>query len=342
MSKQSVYELFNELLPLTTVGSFPKPDYVKNPRGYLREDSRRATEENVREQERMGYALITDGEFATDDMVTKYVRHYGFPLAGWTQSYDNRFWRKGKVSGDFKDVGFLQLEPYTFTQGLTKLPVKGMLTGPTTLTNWDLTEYDGEGDVEDVRRDIIYKWAGVINKEARALQDAGARYIQVDEPAIGEWYWEDELFKEGLRRSFEGIDAYRITHVCYADFEKVYPRLKDLPVDMVDIELSTEFDKGLKNSPLLREVAKDPLTKYKAVALGFVDVRPGIPVETKEQVKRRIRTALEVFAQEEGQLEQIMSHPDCGFRTTKDIGVSYGKMQVLSDATKEIRAEIRK
>ncbi len=322
------------ILPLTSVGSFPKPDYVKGSRGRLDDNSRRATEDFIRRQEEMGFDVLADGEFYRGDMATDYARALGLPVpeeGGWTRSYDNRFWRRGTVDRPLERPGPMQVEQYKYAQSLASRPVKGMLTGPTTLANWNFDNYYGN------REDLVFAWADVIRQEALALQEAGAQYIQIDEAAIGERFWEvhDGLSREALERVTQGLHAYTIAHVCYGEFDLIYPYLKYLPVNQIDIELSVDLDLGLKRSRLLQMMKDDPLTRYKDVAVGVIDIRPDIQVEDRDTVRRRIETAIDILG------KGIWVKPDCGFRTTKDIYVSYGKMGVMSNVVRQLREELQ-
>jgi len=322
------------LLPTTGVGSFPKPSYVTGAKGHLDESSRRATREFLERQEAMGIDVLVDGEFYRGDMATDYYRALRFPVADWTRSYDNRFWRKGIVDKPLQRTEPIQLEQFKYTQSLTQKPVKAILTGPTTLANWGFNSY------YKTREELVSSWAEVLREEALALVKAGARYIQVDEPAVAERYWETDLFREGLSKVTEGLGVYTITHVCYGDFPLVYPNMANLHVDQVDIELSSELDLGLERSSLLQMMKKDPLTKYKDVAAGVIDVRPGVGIEDVETVVRRINTVLEVLAPTDEALRRIWIDPDCGFRTTKSPTVADKKMEVMMEAVKQVRERL--
>ena len=322
------------LLPTTGVGSFPKPSYVTGTKGRLDDSSRRATREFIERQETMGIDVLVDGEFYRGDMATDYYRALGFPVADWTRSYDNRFWRKGIVDKPLRRTEPIQLEQFKYAQSLTKKPVKAILTGPTTLANWGFNSH------YKTREELALSWADIVREEALALVKAGARCIQVDEPAVAERYWETDLFRDGLRRVTEGLGVYTITHVCYGEFPLVYPNMPNLPVDQIDIELSSELDLGLERSKLLRMMKEDPLTKYKDVAPGVIDVRPGVGVEDVETVVRRINTALEVLAPTDEALRRIWIDPDCGFRTTKSPTVAYKKMEVMMEAVKQVRERL--
>ncbi len=322
------------LLPTTGVGSFPKPDYVTGVRGHLDENSRRATREFIQRQEALGVDVLVDGEFYRGDMATDYYRALGLPIADWTRSYDNRFWKKGIVDRPLRRTESIQLEQFKYAQGVTQKPVKAMLTGPTTLANWGFNSH------YKTREELVHSWAQVVREEAVDLVKAGAKYVQVDEPAVAETYWETELFREGLRRVTEKLGAYTITHVCYGEFPLVYPNMARLPVDQIDIEIASELDLGLERSSLLQMMKKDPLTNYKDVAVGVIDVRPGVGVEDVDTVVKRIRTALEVMAPTDEALRRIWIDPDCGFRTTKNPDIAYKKMEVMMEAVKQVRASL--
>lgn len=321
------------LLPTTGVGSFPKPDYVTGSKGHLDTSSRRATEAFIRRQETMGFDVLVDGEFYRGDMATDYARALDLPVAGWTRSYGNRYWRKGIVDRPLEPQGPIQVEQFVYAQGLTDRPVKGMLTGPTTLANWNFNTHYKD------RINLVLAWAALVRQEALALQQAGARYIQIDEPAVAERPWEADLFREGLRTVTDGLSAYTITHICYGDFPLVYSRMRHLPVDQVDLELACELDLGPR-SRLLGMIREDPLTRYKDVAVGVIDVRPYSPVEDADTVARRIYAALEIFAPNDGMLERIWIKPDCGFRTTKDVAIAYAKMDVLMKGVQRVRGYV--
>jgi 5-methyltetrahydropteroyltriglutamate--homocysteine methyltransferase len=322
------------LLPTTGVGSFPKPDYVKGANGKLDENSKKATREFIKRQEELDIDVLVDGEFYRGDMATDYYRALGLPTADWTRSYDNRFWKKGTVDRPLQRSAAIQLDQFKYAQSLTQRPVKAILTGPTTLANWGFNSH------YQSREDLVFSWAKIVREEAMDLVKAGARYLQVDEPAVAERYWETDLFREGLGKVTEGLDAYTITHVCYGEFPLVYPNMPKLPVDQIDIELASELDLGLERSSLLQMMKNDPLTNYKDVAVGVIDVRPGVGIEDVEKVRKRIETALEILAPTDETRRRIWIDPDCGFRTTKNREIAYKKMEVMMEAVKQARKSL--
>ncbi len=116
--------------------------------------------------------------------------------------------------------------------------------------------------------------------------------------------------------------------------------MQTLAVDQRHIDLTCELDLGLERSALLQMIEKDPLTKYKDVGVGVIDVRPGVPVEDVGTVVQRIRTALKILAPTQEMMRRVWIDPDCGFRTTKDHQIAYEKMAVMMRAVKEVRATL--
>ena len=71
----------------------------------------------------------------------------------------------------------------------------------------------------------------------------------------------------------------------------------------------------------------------KEIGLGVVDVHSH-RIETKEQVKARIKKALEVIPK-----EKIYVDPDCGLKT-RSVEEAKDKLRVVVEAVKELRQEM--
>lgn len=318
------------LFPTTSVGSFPKPDYLKRARAQatkgeisdkkLRELEERATREWIHFQEEIGIDILVDGEMYRGDMVTYFAETLkGFEISGLVRSYGNRYYKKPIVVDEIKRAKKDTLEWYQFAQRLTKKPVKGMLTGPYTIMDWSFNEYYKN------RRELTLAIAEVIHEEAADLEKAGAQYIQIDEPAVSVRPEELPLAIEAMGIVTNGLKAKTITHICYGDFEKIYPGMLDIPVDQIDLEVSNS------TLDLLEIFKKHPFTKE--IGLGVVDVHSH-KLETKDQVKARIESALKVFRP-----EQIYVDPDCGLKT-REVQEAKDKLRIVVEATKEIRKEL--
>ncbi len=317
------------LFPVTSVGSWPKPAYLKKARTdytqrkvdqeYLEQEEEKATRFWVEWQDQAGLDVIVDGEMYRGDMVTFFAETMkGFEIGGHVRSYGNRFYHKPILTGEVEWVQPITVEWFRFAQSLTKKPVKGMLTGPYTIMDWSFNEF------YDSRREATLALARQVRREVEALVAAGCRIIQIDEPAISVRPDELPLAIEALGVCTQGVDAYFITHICYGTFEKIYPALLDLPVHNIDLEMSNS---GLDLLPLL--VAHRPT---KDISFGLVDVHSHV-VESKEAVLARVGKALEVIP-----ADNLWLDPDCGLKT-RSTEEAQAKIAVIVEAAKEARAQ---
>jgi 5-methyltetrahydropteroyltriglutamate--homocysteine methyltransferase len=119
-----------------------------------------------------------------------------------------------------------------------------------------------------------------------------------------------------------GIDAYFITHICYGDFQRIYPQVLDLPVHNLDLELCNP---DLDLLPLLAENPPD-----KDISLGLVDVHSQ-RIETREEILGRIGKAIEVLPR-----EGLWFDPDCGLKT-RTLEEAQQKLEILAQAVAEAR-----
>ncbi|MCS7172553.1 MAG: methionine synthase [Armatimonadetes bacterium] len=321
----------SHLLPTTTVGSFPKPpDLLAARRKYrraqldreaLRDLERRATQEWIRRQEALRLDILVDGEQYRADMVTFFAEELdGFRIAGMVRAFGNRYYRKPVVVGPVGRRHPLVVEWFRFAQSLTAKPVKAVLTGPYTLAEWSFNEYYPQ------RRTLVLDLAWALGEEARDLVRAGARYIQIDEPAIHSRPEEDfELAREALTRITDGLEAYTIVHICYGDVARIYPDMLRLPVNQIDLALANT------RYALLEVFRMHPFTRD--VGLGVIDVlHPRI--EPVEEVVGGIQRALKVFAP-----HQVSISPDCGLRTCTVEG-AVAKLQVMVEAARIVRTMV--
>ncbi len=318
------------MLLTTTVGSFPKPDYLIKARNLfsrkkisqeeLKELEKKAIREVIRLQEEIGLDILVHGEMERGDMVTYFAERLdGFGISGLVRSYGNRYYKKPIAQTKIKRIRPIALEMFGYAQSLTEKPVKGMLTGPYTMCDWSFNEHF------QTRRDLVLNLAEVVHMEALDLDKAGAKYIQIDEPAISTRPPEIDLAIEAMRIVTGGLKAKTVSHICYGDFTTIYPRILDLAVDQLDLEFAnSDFDnlEIFKNPPFTKEIA-----------VGVIDVHSHV-IETKEKVKENIKRALEVFP-----LEKVYIDPDCGLktRTPKE---AEAKLRVMLSAVREIREEM--
>jgi len=317
------------MLETTTVGSFPKPETLKAARAQARrgqldpaqltQAERQATRDVIALQESLGLDVLVDGEMYRGDMATYFAEHLeGFTISPLVRSYGNRYYRKPIAVQPIRWRRPITVEWYRFAQEATLKPVKGMITGPYTMMDWSFNE------VYPNRRAFAIALAHALHEEVQALAAAGARYIQIDEPAISTRPDEIELAIETMQIVTKGIQAKTITHICYGDFEQVYPRMLGLAVDQIDLELANS------QYALLDLFRRVPFTKE--IGLGVLDVHSHA-VETVEQIKGYLTKALEVFKP-----TQITVDPDCGLKT-RTAEEARAKLANMVTAVREFKGE---
>ena len=318
------------MLPTTTVGSFPKPDYLQKARtqhslgkitaAQLHELELQATREVIRQQEEVGLDILVHGEMERGDMTTYFAEKLaGMGISDLVRSYGNRYYRKPIVEGALRRPEPMTVEMFKYAQALTTRPVKGMLTGPYTMCDWSFnTHYDS-------RREVVLAFAQVLHDEVADLEAAGAKYIQIDEPAISTRPEELDLAIEAMAIVTAGIKAKTISHICYGDFRTIYPRILDLPVDQLDLEFANS---GYSNLDIFRA------PKFtKEIAFGVLDIHSH-RVETVEEIVAGIKKGLDVF-----DVDKMTIDPDCGLktRTTEE---SFAKLRNLVTAVQQVKAEL--
>jgi 5-methyltetrahydropteroyltriglutamate--homocysteine methyltransferase len=317
----------------TSVGSFPKPDYLTRARAAfisgridgaeLDELTRRATTECIRMQEDAGLDILVHGEMERGDMVAYFgeLLTESMAVGGLVRSYGNRYYRKPIITGELHWQGPMTVEMWRFAQGLTDKPVKGMLTGPYTIVEWSFDEHYGS------RREAVLAMAQVVRREAEELVKAGATFMQVDEPAASTRPEEMDLVLEALGTVTQDLGAKTITHVCYGDFARVFDHIAKLPVDQIDLEMAnSDYD--------LLEMIRDHRDEFdKELAMGVVDVHDHV-VEPLDEVKAGIKKGLEVLPP-----ERLYIDPDCGLKT-RTWDEAQAKLRVMTRAVREVKREL--
>jgi 5-methyltetrahydropteroyltriglutamate--homocysteine methyltransferase len=314
----------------TTVGSFPKPPYLARARNdfavgkltqsELHELTEKATREVIAMQEELGLDVLVHGEMERGDMVGYFGEIMpGMATGGLVRSYGNRYYHKPVIKEAVRWESPLTLDWWRFAQNLTERPVKGMLTGPYTIVEWSFDEHYPS------RRDAVLAMAEVIHKEAKVLEEAGARYIQIDEPA-GTTRFEDlPILVEAMAVVTDGLKARTISHMCYGDFVSAYRELLKMPVDQLDLEMAnSDYD-------LLDKIREEGCDKE--IGLGVFDVHSH-RLPPVEEMKDGIKKGLDVLRP-----EQIYVTPDCGLKT-RTVEEARAQLKHMVQAAREVREEI--
>lgn len=330
------------LFPTTTIGSFPQTREIRALRRRLKDgrldaqayqdgiDS--AIRQAIEIQEEIGLDVLVHGEFERSDMVEYFAeRLEGFAITenGWVQSYGSRCVRPPIIFADIHRPAALTVREFAVAQSATSRPVKGMLTGPVTILNWSYPRADLP------RREIALQIALALRQEIADLEAAGARAIQVDEPALREGL----PLRQDRRSEYVrwAVDAFRLatggarpetqihTHMCYGDFGDVLEAIDQLDADVISLENARSGDETLAE-----------LAGYgyrREVGPGVYDVHSPAVLSLDAAVAK-----LRTFVRHLGP-DQLWVNPDCGLKT-RDWPEVLASLRNLVAAAKKVREEV--
>ena len=338
------------MLTTTVVGSHPQPDWLVDrallakgvprvrmesmwriPEPFLEQAQDDATIVAIRDMERAGIDIVTDGEIRRESYSNRFataldgvdVKNPGFIR----DRYGNET-PVPRVVGKIQRTRPVELRDMQFLRRNTDRSAKITLPGPFTMAQQAQNEF--YPDVEALAMDF----AVAVNAELHDLQAAGADVIQLDEP----WLRNDpdaakRFAVPAINRALAGITVPTVVHLCfgYAAVVKTQkptgyaflPQLADSIAQQISIEAAQpKLDLGI-----LRELAG------KTVMLGVIDLSDP-NVETPEQVAARIRAGLKYLKP-----ERLVPAPDCGMKYLAR-ETAFGKLKALSEGARLVRADL--
>ncbi len=226
----------------------------------LREVERSVVREVLGEQRAAGIALPTDGEVTWYDSQSHFAAALdGVEVDGLVRYFDtNTYYRQPVVRGPVRWREPAVVEEWRFASSVAGGPVKAVVTGPHTLAS--LSKADGAD-----RRALALEFAAAVAREVRALREAGATHIQIDEPAITRAPKEIGILKEAIELvAAEKGPAWLCLFTYFGDVAGVLGDLAGLPIDNLGLDLV----QGAKTAKALAKAGSGmPLT------LGVVDAR---------------------------------------------------------------------
>jgi 5-methyltetrahydropteroyltriglutamate--homocysteine methyltransferase len=318
----------------TVVGSYPKPKWVDRVRERYEDpddsfdegDWAEATDDASRliagEHERAGLDVVVDGEMRRNEMVEYFAeRIEGYEFNGPVKVWGHNYFDKPSVVRDVEYDDSWLVEEFAFTDEVAARPVKVPITGPYTLASWSFNEtYDDD-------RALALDLADLVNEEIGKLVEAGARYIQIDEPALATTPDDHAIVGDCLDRIVAGLpEDVRIgLHVCYGDYSRIYPEILDFPIDEFDVELANGDYEQL-------DVFKEPEFDLD-LALGVTDAHVA-EVESVEAIEANIEKGLEIVPP-----DRLTASPDCGVKLLPR-DVAYGKMANMATAARNVERKL--
>jgi 5-methyltetrahydropteroyltriglutamate--homocysteine methyltransferase len=364
----------NIVLPTTITGSLPRPTWYTENLGSrtfrdaladarYREQYTDAVGSYVRDQERAGLDIVTDGDARFDNDVggMSWFRYVAQRLKGLAGSDYHRARRGyGAEKGDLlfevmesrimpRCVGKVERGPlhYTFlwrlAQGLTPRPLKFGTITP------ELIGTSVGNDHDASQQELFWDLSAAMREELLELAAAGCPVIQMEEPNVhlagirrgGAAQFPVEFFVDAFNRTVRGLRELTEVwcHTCWGNpaqqrlfatnqsYAAALPLLNELDVDVLTFECAASD--GMDLEAIGRDITG------KKIAIGVVDHR-NLQVERPEQVAALIRRALEHIP-----AERLIVTSDCGFgREGMSRRIAFYKMVSIVRGTNIVRREL--
>jgi 5-methyltetrahydropteroyltriglutamate--homocysteine methyltransferase len=336
-------------LQTTIAGSLPKPAWLATPNSLwapwllegdaLAEGMRDAVRLVLRDQERAGIDIVSDGEQTRRHFVTTFIE----ALDGVDFQHKRTVRIRNRYDADVPVVvgpvvrrGPVFVDAARFLRSATDRKVKFTLPGPMTMVD---TLYDAH---YGSREKLAWAFAEILNDEARAIEAVGVDVIQFDEPAFNVYF--DEVRDWGvktLERAAQGLRCTTAVHICYGygikaniewkktlgaewrQYEQTFPLLAQSAIRQVSLECA--------NSHVPIDLIG--LLAGKDVLVGAIDVASE-RIETPEDVARTIRSALRFVP-----ADRLYPCTNCGM-VPLPREVARRKLQALGAGAALVRAEV--
>jgi len=341
------------LLPTTLVGSYPQPEWlidrkrlsaVAPPRVRFRDLWRVAPEFleaaqddatllAIRDQERAGIDIVTDGEMRRES----YSNRFATALDG--VDIDNpgqaptrtpgRTQPVPRIAGPIRRKHAVETRDVQFLRANTDRPIKITVPGPFTMSMQAQDDY-----YKDELR-LALDYAAAVNEEIKDLFAAGADIVQIDEPYMQARPDKAREFGvKALNRALEGVTGPTAVHLCfgYAAFVKDRPEgYSFLP----ELEQSAARQISIETAQSHLDCAVLARLPSKQIMLGVIDLAD-MTIETPQTVAERIRRALAHVP-----AERLVIAPDCGMKYLPR-EVAFGKLKAMVEGTRVVRREVER
>ena len=338
-------------IPTSLVGSYPQPDWLIDreklgsrlpPRIRLKELWRVAPEWleqaqddatllAIRDQERAGIDIITDGEMRRESYSNRFATALeGIDIENPGKGLD----RTGhpnvvpRIAGKIRRKHPVEVRDVEFLRKNTDRPIKMTVPGPFTMAQ------QAQNDYYKSEEEMLIDYAAAVNEEIKDLFAAGADVVQVDEPYMQARPEKARQYAvAALDRALDGVSGTTAVHLCFGYAAIVHQRptgysfLPELAGTKVN-QISIETAQSSLDCSILEKL------RGKTIILGVLDLSSN-QVETPEVVAARIRRALPFV-----DADRMIVAPDCGMKYLSR-EAAFGKMKAMADGARIVRAELQ-
>ena len=337
------------LLPTSLVGSYPQPDWLIDrdklskqvPRvraddlWLVARDKLEAAQDDatilaIRDQERAGLDIVTDGEQRRESYSNRFATALDgidTDKPGTTINRSGRPIPVPRVVGPIRRKHPVELRDLKVLRANTDRAIKATVPGPFTMGKQAQDDYYKDEEA------VALAYADAVNAEIKDLFAAGADVVQIDEP----WMQQhpEKARRYGLKaldRALDGVRGTVAVHLCFGYAAVVHdkpsgysflPELEGSKAQQVSIEAAQpKLDLGV-----LKELSS------KKIMLGVIDLADP-NAETAEIVADRIRAALKFLPP-----DRLVPAPDCGMKYLPR-ELAFAKLKALADGAAMVRAEL--
>jgi 5-methyltetrahydropteroyltriglutamate--homocysteine methyltransferase len=337
------------LLPTTLVGSYPQPEWLIDRARLAKEvprvraqdlwliDAQRleaaqddATLLAIRDQERAGLDIITDGEQRRESYSNRFATALaGIDLdrPGKTPNRTGGFSTVPRVVGPIRRRHPVEVRDVEFLRANTDRMIKMTVPGPFTMSA------QCQDDFYHDEEKLALDYAGAVNAEIRDLFAAGADIVQIDEPWMQSRPQQARRYGlAALDAALAGVSGTTAVHICFGyaavvkDKPSGYSFLSEFDRSAVD-QVSIEAAQPRLDLSVLRQLPS------KTIVLGVIDLAEPA-VESPVEVAGRIRSAMAFVPS-----ERIVVAPDCGLKYLPR-AIAYGKMCAMVEGARIVRKEL--
>jgi len=285
----------------------------------------------IRDMERAGIDIITDGEVRRESYSNRFATALeGMDLDNPGTALD----RTGhanpvpRVVGAIRRTRPVEKRDVEFLRASTDRAIKATLPGPFTMSQ------QAQDDFYHDEEALAMALAEAVNEEVRDLFAAGADVVQLDEPYLQARAEKAARFAvKAINRALDGITGTTALHTCFGYAHIVhnrpqgYPFLEDLADTSVQ-QISLESAQQKVDLGVLKSLGR------KKLIVGVIDLSDESPVEDVDTVVARIRNALRFV-----DADRLILAPDCGMKYLPR-EKAFGKLSALAKAAEKVRAEL--
>jgi 5-methyltetrahydropteroyltriglutamate--homocysteine methyltransferase len=332
----------------TVVGSYPQPEWLidrqalasgsvprirasglwRIPAEHLEAAQDDATLVAIRDMERAGVDIISDGEIRRESYSNRFataLEGIDIDRPGQIVGSSGRPTPVPRVVGPIRRARPVQVRDVQFLRQHTDRRIKATVPGPFTMAQ------QAQNDYYPDRESLAMAYAACVNEEVKALFAAGADVVQLDEPWLRANPEEARAYAvTAIDKALEGATGVTALHLCfgYAAMVQGKPRryafLTELEGSMVQ-QISIEAAQPKLDLAALQEFST------KTIVLGVLDLSD-MQIESPEAIAAKLREALRYVPP-----ERLMVAPDCGMKYLPR-AVAYRKLRAMTLGAAIVRA----